>query len=97
MLKVVAKLYIKPECIADAIKLYDKFIDITRAEDGNISYELYQDVEDETLFTFIETWASREACDKHLNAPHFLEILPIEETFLVEGTELNISMLKLIK
>ena len=97
MIKVVANLQIKKECIDEAIRLYDEFIDITRAEQGNISYELFQDNEDPCSFYFIEEWERQEDCDRHLNAPHFLAILPKEQEMQQENTKLNIRVLNKIK
>lgn len=42
----------------------------TRAEDGCIDFDLHQGVDDKSLFMFFENWTSREALDKHMQAPH---------------------------
>ena len=97
MIKVVANLMIKPECIDDAIALYDPFIDLTRAEDGCRSYELFQGMEDPCAFTFIEEWETQEDCDKHLQSPNFLAILPQEMAMQQEGTALVVNLLHKIK
>ncbi|MCU1232658.1 MAG: hypothetical protein JWP63_625 [Candidatus Solibacter sp.] len=61
----------------------------TRAEQGCISYELYES--DSTgRFYFDETWESQAALDKHIATPHFRRL---EQTIgeLLEGPfEVNI-------
>ena len=45
-------------------------IEITRAEEGCIQYDLHQDNENPAHFLFYETWQSRELWQAHMNAPH---------------------------
>lgn len=42
----------------------------TRAEEGCVNFDFYQGTEDKGLFMFFENWTSREALDKHMQAPH---------------------------
>jgi quinol monooxygenase YgiN len=43
----------------------------SRAEAGCISYTLYQDPSDRTVFFFFEEWRDQAAVDAHFAAPHF--------------------------
>lgn len=43
-----------------------KLIDVTRAEEGCINYDLHQDNENENLFIFYENWENRELWQKHM-------------------------------
>lgn len=46
-------------------------IEPSRQEEGNISYDLYEDINEVGRFVFIEHWESSEAQQKHHNlAPH---------------------------
>lgn len=47
-----------------------KLIDITRAEEGCINYDLHQDNENHAHFMFYENWASRALWQTHMGAPH---------------------------
>lgn len=47
-----------------------KLLDITRAEDGCVQYDLHQDNDDPAHFMFYENWTSRELWQQHMNAPH---------------------------
>jgi quinol monooxygenase YgiN len=54
-------------------------IPATRAEAGNIRYELNQAIEDPRTITFVEKFASREAFDFHCSTPYikgFFETVP---------------------
>jgi quinol monooxygenase YgiN len=59
---------------ADRIELVkaelQKFVRITRGEDGCIQYDLHQDNEDPAHFMLCENWESRELWQTHMNAPH---------------------------
>ena len=69
-IRVVAHLTSKPETIADTRKALEGFVDPTRAEAGCVYYELMQNNDDPTDFTFVEEWASDETLDAHLGSPH---------------------------
>jgi quinol monooxygenase YgiN len=47
----------------------------SRAEQGCISYRLYQDTESEDEFVFVEEWDSEEALQRHFATPHIREFL----------------------
>jgi quinol monooxygenase YgiN len=50
-----------------------KLIDITRAEEGCINYDLHQDINDPNLFLFYENWTSRELWLKHMDNSHLAD------------------------
>lgn len=45
-------------------------IEPTRAEPGNISYELLASLEDDRDYIFIEEYQDGDALDAHMNSPH---------------------------
>jgi quinol monooxygenase YgiN len=47
-------------------------IEPTRKEEGCISYELYQDINNPGKFTFLENWKSKDHLDVHLKTPHLV-------------------------
>ncbi|BAX82484.1 putative quinol monooxygenase [Labilibaculum antarcticum] len=49
-----------------------KLIDITRAEEGCINYDLHQDNNNKNLFLFYEKWETYDFLQKHLNNIHFV-------------------------
>ena len=68
---ITAKVKIKPERVIDFIEGTKELIAQSRAEEGNITYTLYQDPSDLTQFIFVEEWKDQAAIDFHFNTPHF--------------------------
>ena len=69
-IRVVAHLTSRPDTIADTRRALEGFVDPTRVEAGCIYYELMQNNDDPTDFTFVEEWESNETLDAHLESPH---------------------------
>ena len=63
-----------------------KLIEITRAEEGCINYDLHQDNEDPNLFLFYENWTSRELWQKHMNNSHLAAYMEATEGAVAEFT-----------
>lgn len=70
MIRVVAHLTSKPETIDETRAALEALIEPTRSEPGCFSYELMQNNDDPTDFTFVEEWESDEALDAHLASMH---------------------------
>ena len=69
-LTIVASIQAKAEKI-DLVKAeLQRLIEITRAEEGCIQYDLHQDNEDPAHFLLFENWESRELWQTHMSAPH---------------------------
>lgn len=69
-LTILANVTANPDQI-DLVKAeLEKLIDITRAEEGCINYDLHTDNEDPAHFVFYENWENRELWQAHMNAPH---------------------------
>ncbi len=51
----------------------------TRKEKGCSRYELHQDAEEPTKFTFIEGWKTSESLLEHMEAEHTLKLLRVLE------------------
>ena len=54
----------------------------SRAEPGNISYDLHQGTEDTTTFVFYENWKSMEAFDSHKKSTHIQGFLTATKDLL---------------
>ena len=63
-----------------------KLIDITRAEKGNVQYDLHQDNENPAHFLFYENWESRELWQAHMGNKHLAEYLAATEGAVEEFT-----------
>jgi len=89
MIKVVAKSIVKKEKIEKYKKMVDELIEKTRKEDKNIKYELYQDVDNPQVITFIEEWEDHKSLEEHMNSKHFEKIVP-QLNKLRETSEVNV-------
>ncbi|MEL6493878.1 MAG: putative quinol monooxygenase [Cyanobacteria bacterium J06623_7] len=70
-----------------------KLIDITRAEEGCINYDLHQDNNNPAHFLFYENWDSRELWQTHMNNKHLKDYMAategsIEDFTLYEMTQI---------
>ncbi|WP_026970787.1 putative quinol monooxygenase [Aliagarivorans marinus] len=81
----MAKLTIVANIIAkqDKIELVKsellKLIDVTRAEEGCINYDLHQDNENPAHFLFFENWESRELWQAHMGNQHLADYMAATE------------------
>ncbi len=78
-LTIVANIITKADKI-DLVKAeLEKLIDITRAEEGCINYDLHQDNENPAHFLFYENWESRELWQSHMANEHLAAYLAATE------------------
>lgn len=70
-LKIVAVIEVKDIHKDKLLNIFRKVVDETRKEEGNISYDLHQDVKNPLKFVILETWKSEEAIDEHNASSHF--------------------------
>ncbi|MEH0671245.1 putative quinol monooxygenase [Vibrio owensii] len=81
----MAKLTIVANIIAkaDQVELVKaellKLIDVTRAEEGCINYDLHQDNENPAHFTFYENWETRELWRTHMDNEHLAQYMKATE------------------
>lgn len=90
MIKVVAKNIIKDGSADKAIDMLDEMVTKTRAEDGCIGYDLFQDVNDPNVITFIETWENNDKLSAHMESEHFKRIIPAVGELSVEPLAVNV-------
>ncbi|MDD3169818.1 MAG: putative quinol monooxygenase [Eubacteriales bacterium] len=77
MIKVVANNLVKEEKTGEFLALAKKLTEATnKLDEGCIHYDLYRDINNPRLFTFIEEWENMEALTKHFAAAHFIELVP---------------------
>ncbi|AMO55740.1 antibiotic biosynthesis monooxygenase [Endozoicomonas montiporae] len=56
-----------------------KLVDITRTEDGCISYDLHQDNNNSAHFLVFENWKNHESLQSHLDSAHFKGFMEVTE------------------
>ncbi|MEG3850479.1 putative quinol monooxygenase [Microcoleus sp. herbarium19] len=69
-LRVVARLVAFPDKVAELKSLLLSIIEPTCREAGCITYELLQNQDDPTDFTFVEEWESAALLEQHLASNH---------------------------
>lgn len=68
---ITAHKTIKPEMVEEFLEFTRPIIEASRAEEGCISYTLYQDPSDPTKFMYYEQWKDQAAIDYHFSTDHF--------------------------
>ncbi|NOD49974.1 MULTISPECIES: putative quinol monooxygenase [unclassified Ruegeria] len=92
-LTIVANIKANPDKI-DLVKTeLLKLIDITRAEEGCINYDLHQDNENPAHFLFYENWESRELWQTHMGAPHLAAYMAATDGAVEEFTLNEMSII----
>lgn len=83
-LTIVAKIVAKKESTELVKEELLKLIDITRAEEGCIQYDLHQDNDRPELFLFYENWESRELWQTHMGNAHLAEYMRATDGHVVD-------------
>lgn len=76
MIKVVAKSVAIKGKEAEIIALSKELVLESRKELGCVRYEMYQDQNNASVFTMIETWKDMESFLSHKEMPHVKRIVP---------------------
>ena len=93
-LRVVAHLRAQEGRGAELGQALKGLIEPTRAEPGNISYELLASLDDERNYTFVEEYRDGDALEAHMNTPHVQAAIAAMPE-LVEG-DLDLRTYRLI-
>lgn len=70
-IKITAIINLKAECRQEVFNAFKPLIAASRQENGNISYDLHQDLQNENRVVFIENWQDQAAIDSHNASEHF--------------------------
>ena len=70
MIVVIGRVKTNPEKRGDLINVATTVARTSRQESGCIGYRVYEDVESENEFVFVEEWEGREALFSHFATPH---------------------------
>ena len=90
MITIVAKKLIKQGKLEEFKALAEDLINESRNEEGCIAYNLYEDINNSYILTFIEEWKNEEVIKLHNSTEHFTNIVP-KLADLQEGkTEVNL-------
>jgi len=95
MIKVVAKMTLKQGKVEDLKVVASGLIAETIKEEGNIIYQLFQDVKKPEVVFFIEEWQSNEALKQHAQSRHFQEAMSAIKEMLAKEPEISVCSLLL--
>lgn len=87
---VIAKFIALPGKGDELKQLLVDCISDSRAEEGNVHYELYHSVEEAGVFLFHETWRDQQAFELHGQTPHFQTMLKSTRPLLASEPEVKI-------
>ena len=79
-----------PEKRVELLQTLRSMTEEIRKEKGCMSCYFYQDVENENIFSLIETWKTQEELDFHLNSDMFSALIGTEN-LLVNPPEIDIK------
>ena len=67
-------------------QVLENYVAPTRLEEGCLRYDLFNDIDDPTKFTFVEEWTSVEALYQHAKSAHLAAGKPLLEGKLATQT-----------
>src|SRR5947208_910338 len=88
-LRVVARIKARSETVDEVRELLRGLVEPTRKEPGCVTYELLQNRDDPTDFTFVEEWESNAAFESHLASDHLEAIGPKLQPVLVDTPDIR--------
>ena len=70
-IKIVATITAKPESSETLLAALTELVPASRAESGNVRYDLHQDIANPNRFVFVECWRDEAAVKAHEASAHF--------------------------
>ena len=86
---VIARHFARPETVDEVRRILLSLVEPSRAEPGCLKYELLQNAEDPTDFTFVETFASEDALKMHAAAPYIAGLAPRLKDLVARPSEVS--------
>lgn len=90
MIIIHANLQIKPDQEQAFLEEAKTLLAASRAEEGNVSYDLMKSTEQENQFTMIEVWKDIEATTIHNTSEHFTAFTKKAATFMAAPMGLKV-------
>ncbi|QNR19573.1 antibiotic biosynthesis monooxygenase [Exiguobacterium sp. Helios] len=89
MIAIEAKLEVQPAKRQEFLEATKTLIEGSRLEAGNISYDLFQSIEDENIFMMIEKWEDQAAIETHNTSAHFGQFVAFAQTALAKPLDVQ--------
>ncbi len=94
---LIARLKINKDSVEAAKQAALELVEPSRAETGCINYDFHQQIDDETIFIWLETWANRAAIDSHGDSAHFKKFSRTVEDMTEEPLQLTFAKMVSVK
>ena len=88
-LRTVARIKATADNVSAVRELLSGLVEPTRNESGCITYQLLQNREDPTDFTFVEEWRDDSSFSAHLSSDHIQQALPKLEPITAEPPDIR--------
>lgn len=88
---LIARLKVKEDAIEAAKEAAMAITAASRAEEGNINYDIHQAIDDPTVFVWHETWKSKTAIDEHFATPFFQNFFAEVQTLAAEPPQITLT------
>lgn len=89
MIAIEAKLEVQPAKRQEFLEATKTLIEGSRLEAGNISYDLFQSIENENVFMMIEKWEDQAAIETHNTSAHFGQFVAFAQTALAKPLDVQ--------
>lgn len=84
MIAICAPIVLKEGSLEQALEAVTPMIEKSREEPGNISYQLFQSIDDPNMVMFIEMWKDSDAIEQHGATEHYKQGLASVSEFVAE-------------
>lgn len=90
MMIIHAYVKVKPQYRESFTAEAKKVIAGTQAEEGNISYRLYEDTEQPNTYVVVELWQDQQAIALHQQSAHFIAFAEAIKDYLLEPLKVEV-------
>ncbi|MFJ7737675.1 putative quinol monooxygenase [Lysinibacillus sp. NPDC097287] len=90
MIIIHAQLQVKPDQEQAFLEEVKTLLSASRAEEGNISYDLMKSTEQDCHYTMVEVWKGLEAIAIHNTSEHFTAFTQKAPTFMAAPMDLKV-------
>lgn len=88
---LVARLKVMEDTIEEAKQAALAIVADSRAEEGNINYDIHQAIDDPTVFVWHETWKNKAAIDEHFETDFFKDFFAKVEKIAAEPPQITLT------
>ncbi|MEH7883889.1 putative quinol monooxygenase [Bacillus sp. JJ1609] len=90
MIIIHAGFQVKADQEKEFLKEVQSLVEASRAEEGNISYDLLKDSEKAGSYTMVELWKDMDAVQNHNQAEHFTNFMSKAPQFMAAPADVKL-------